>query len=329
MTQTQELVLTSLGELARVRDRFADARVPDAMALVPVVAASGPEEIAALARSARRALDELEALVASDRQRRREAEQCLARWQRLRDESARVRGIAEEMRAAAERATGLGTAALDDAARRAAEGVAATAGRLATQAEVHAETLASEADRLAERDDVSRLLAEERTKEVETELRERLALAGTYLDGGRYNEARRLLDSLGGQLSSVPDLERTFETLRRRDEAVKVRTAELALREARRCHRREPARALDLIEPLALDELPDELARHLYGLWLTACRRLGLIAAVHYRAGFGRGAVLVPASDGRWEVVSAVGLRGWQRGGRFAPQALRGARPLA
>jgi hypothetical protein len=88
-------------------------------------------------------------------------------------------------------------------------------------------------------------------------------------------------------------------------------------------------RALDLLESLVLDDLPEELARHIYGCWLAACRRIGLLAAIHYRAGFGRGAVLIPAEDGCWEVVSALGLHRWERGRRFSPQALRGSRPLA
>lgn len=161
------------------------------------------------------------------------------------------------------------------------------------------------------------------------EIRETLALAGRHLGGGRNEEARRLLVSLEKKISSVPDLEPTFETLRRREQAVKMRVAESALREARRLHRREPVRAIDLIEPIDLLDLPEELARHLYGCWLTACRRIGLLAAIHYRAGFGRGAVLMPAEDGCWEVVSALGLRRWERGRRFAPQALRGVRPLS
>ncbi len=108
----------------------------------------------------------------------------------------------------------------------------------------------------------------------------------------------------------------------------RARTARAALREARRVHRRAPVAALDLLEPLALEGLPDDLARHLYGLWLTVCRRLGLLAAIHVRAGRGRGAVLMPAPDGDWEVVSAIGLRRWPRGRRLPPRSLSGARPL-
>lgn len=327
---TQELVLNSLSELAQVRDRFTvDERVPESMALVPVIGRSDPEEIEALAATARHTLDQLQALLDADRTRRDEAEQGLAHWRRVSDGATRAQRIAGQMREAATRATALAEAALDSADRQRAETVAQEMARLATQAQAHVAVQQREADALAERDDIKRLLTEERNQENEMEMRETLALAGEHLDHARHEEARRLLTSLEKSISSVPDLYRTLETLQNRAAAVKVRMAETALREARRRHRREPVAALDLLEPLDLDGLPDELARHLYGLWLTACRRIGLLAAVHYRAGYGRGAVLIPADDGQWQVVSAIGLRQWDRGRRFAPRALRGVRPLA
>ena len=328
---TQGVVLSSLSELAQVRELFADeaGAVPEERALVPVIGGSGPEEIEALAATARQALDELEALLASDGEHRLEAERGLGRVRAAAAEAARLRRTARELGDAEERATQLAESAFEPAARQRAERIAATAGRLRNQAEAHAAVLEHEAQALAGREDVARLLAEEEIREQEVRMREELALAGNHLGGGRTEEARRLLDSVEQKISSVPDLKETFETLRRRERAVKIRTAEAALREARRLHRREPAQAIELIEPVALEGLPEELARHLYGCWLTACRRLGLLAAIHYRAGFGRGAVLIPTADGCWEVVSALGLRRWERGRRFAPRSLRGARALA
>ena len=327
---TQQVVLTSLRELAGVRDLFADAGpVPRARALVPVIRGSGPEEIEVLAQAARHALGELGALLAADGERRREAEQGLGRLREVRAEAARLRRIASELGEASRRAGALARSAFAPASGRRAEAVAATAGRLVNQAEAHAAVLEREAAALAERGDVARVLAEEQAQKEEVRMREELELAGEHLDGGRTGEARRLLSSVEKTISSAPDLEQTFATLRRREQQVKTRAAEAALREARRLHRREPARAIELLEAAELEGLPEELARHLYGCWLTACRRLDLLAAIHYRAGFGRGAVLIPATDGRWEVVSALGLRRWERGRRFAPQALRGARPLA
>lgn len=327
---TERMVLRSLGELARIRKHFLDdQRVPERLALVPVITGSGPDAVEALARTARDALAELDALLAADRDRRDRAEREVARWRRLSEEATRAADLGRDLRAAAGEAERLASDALNESDRRRGRTVSATAARLANQAEAHATVLGREAAALAAREDVQQLLQAERREEEEMEVRETLALAGRHLDGGRHEEARRLLSSLEAIISSVPDLDRTFETLRNRVEAVKVQAAETALRDARRLHRREPVAALDLLEPLELDGLPAELARHLYGLWLTVCRRFGLIAAVHYRVSHGRGAVLMPARDGRWEVVSAIGLPRWQRGQRLAPQALRGARPLA
>ena len=326
----QQVVLTSLGELAGVRELFQDAGpVPKTRALVPVIRESGPEEIEALAEAARRALSELRALLAQDGERRAEAEQGLDRLHAVRAEAARLRRTASELREASRRASALAGSAFEPAAGRRAEGVAATASWLVNQAEAHASALEREAAALAGREDVARLLEEEQARKEETRMRDELELAGEHLDGGRVGEARRLLSSVEKKISSAPDLEQTFATLRRREHEVKTRAAQAALSEARRLHRREPMRAIELLEAVETGGLPDELSRHLYGCWLTACRRLGLLAAIHYRCGFGRGAVLIPSHDGRWEVVSAFGLRRWERGRRFPPRALRGARPLA
>ncbi len=327
---TQGVVLTSLGELAAVRDFFVDkGPIPEERALVPVIRGTGPAEREALAAQARRAIEELDRLVAGDRERRLEAERGLDRVRAAAAEAARLRSTAGEMREAARRAEGLARSAFEPGTRRRAEFSFAAAGRLANRAEAHAAVREREARALGEREDIARLIEEERNREEKTRMEGELALAGRHLDGGRYDEARRLLDSLEENISSVPDLKQAFETLRRRERAVKIRAAEAALAEARRLHRREPARAIEVLEKAPLDGVPEELARHLYGCWLTACRRLGLLAAIHYRAGPCRGAVLMPALDGRWEVVTALGLSRWERGRRFAPRALRGARALA
>jgi len=327
---TQRLVLNSLADLAAVRDRFvADGHVPDELALVPVIDVRDPDAIGTLVADAQAALAEFASVIEADRARRDEAEAGLAHWRRLRDELDRVDRIAAQTREAATRADELARSGFAESDQCQARSVAEHMARLATRADAHAAVLRRGADALAERDDIKRLLAEERNQEQEMEMRETLTLAREHLDHARYEEARRLLTSVEKNISGQPDLVETFETLRNRAEVVKVQVAEEALRQARRCHRREPVAALDLLEPIDLEGLPEELARHLYGLWLTACRRIGLLAAVHYRTGFGRGAVLMPTADGQYEVVSAIGLRRWERGRRFGPQALRGARPLA
>ncbi len=327
---TQGMVLNSLADLAAVRDRFVvDGRVPDELALVPVIDGRDPDAIRSLVADAQAALAEFASVIEADRAHRSEAEVGLARWRRLRDELQRVGRIAVQTHEAAARADELARNGFAAGDRHQARSVAENMARLATRAEAHAAVLRREADALAERDDIKRLLAEERNQKQEMEMRETLTLAREHLDHARHEEARQLLTSLDKSINSQPDLIQTFETLQKRSAAVKVELAEQALRKGRRLHRREPVAALDLLEPLDLDGLPEQLARHLYGLWLTACRRVGLLAAVHYRASHGRGAVLIPTDDGRWEVVSAIGLHRWERGRRFAPQALRGARPLA
>ncbi|MCY4640070.1 MAG: hypothetical protein OXC94_06990 [Chloroflexi bacterium] len=326
---THRIVLTSLRELEAVRDLVADGGpIPVRRALVPVIGGTGAAERGALAEAARQAVSELDQLLASDGERRAEAERGAGRVREAASETESLRRTARELGEAAQRAAALAESALERSARRRAERLAATTGRLRNQAEAHAEALEREARALAGRDDIARLLAEERRRGKEVEMRGELTLAGRHLDGGRYDEARRILSSLDGRLGSEPDLREGYESLRRRERAVHLRSAEDSLREARRLHRREPARAIDLIEAVELAGLPEEVVRHLYGCWLTACRRLGLLAAIHYRAGFGRGAVLIPTADERWEVVSALGLARWERGRTLSPRALRGARPL-
>ncbi|GMU40113.1 MAG: hypothetical protein AMXMBFR23_09790 [Chloroflexota bacterium] len=328
---TQEIVLTNLSDLADVIDRFpVDDRVPESMALVPVVnGPSDPETIETLDATARDVLGSFLALLDTDRLRRAGAKEDLALYRQYRCDAVRAMNVVTRMRDAARQASRLAEAALDPAARAEAEVMAAQMGRLATEAEAHATVLQRKADALAARDDIKQLLSEERDQELRMETQETLALAERHINARRYEEARRLLDSVEGSISSVPDLSGTFETLQNRVEAVKVEAAQSALREARRCHRHQPVAALDLLEPLDFQGLPDELVRHLCGLWLEACRRIGLLGAVYYRAGFGSGAVLMPTLNGKWEVVSSIGPRRWPRGQQFAPQALRGARVLA
>ncbi len=327
----EEIVLTSLRELAEIRGRFPHGAgtVPDERALVPLAPESGAGELAGLARESRSALDALRALLARDGEERRCAEEMLARWREAGAGAARLRRDAAELRAARERSAALAASAVDAGSRRRAAALSETTARLASRAEAHALALEAEARSLAGREEVARLLGEERAGAREERARRGLALASGHLDSGRHREARALLAELKREAGEEPRLAEELDALSRREHALAEGRAEAALREARRLHRRDPARAIDLIESLALEGLPEELRRHLYGCWLHACRRLGLLAAVHYRAGAGRGAVLIPAADGRWEVVSALGLRRWERGRRFAPRALRGARPLA
>ncbi|MCZ7579130.1 MAG: hypothetical protein M5U18_19635 [Dehalococcoidia bacterium] len=129
----------------------------------------------------------------------------------------------------------------------------------------------------------------------------------------------------------MPGLASCHDTIRRQAHAVKTLEVERALAEARRLHRREPARAAEILGGLDLSGMPSVLVRDVYGCWLQSCRRLGLVEAVHYSPGTGKGAMLVRDNgcDTRLKVVSAIGLPSWTPGRTFAVRALKGARPLA
>ncbi len=323
---TQGLVLTSLGELETVRDRFP---VDTSRALVLIASEPTSEErIGWLAEAAEHALDELRVLDTAEREQRQTLEGHLARSRQLREDAGRLGVVAAQLHEITERAHALAGSVLDERAQARAEALIPTCGALATEADVRHDRLIAEAARIESEPAIARLLEQERQQEAERTVHETLHRVEELMEHEEYEEARSLLTFLAGE-SSAPDLvNRTFETLRLREQVVKTRVAETALRAARRCYRHEPAQAIDLLEPLDLDGVVEEIARHVYGCWLQACRRLGLLAAIHYTPAFAKGAVLMPAEDGRWEVVSALGLSRWDRGRRFAPQALRGARPL-
>lgn len=333
---TQPIVLDSFAALATVRDRFSqDDPVPASMALVPVIGRSDPEAVDRLLANARDALDQLNALREVNQTRREAAAADLQRWRQARVDLANVEQVARSLRVWATEATAAAASAFDDDERNQAEAIAASMARLANEADADAVALRRRMEHLAECGDVRRILDEERRVEQEQMMRDQLATAEQLLNAGRYEEARPLLTSLQKSISAESDLVAMHQTLLKRFEAVKARAAsaalrdaETALRRARSLYRREPVAAIDLLEPLELDGLPDDLVRHLHGLWRTACRRLGLVAAVHYWPGHRRWAVLIPSADERYEVVTKLGLHSWSRGQTFAPRALRGARPL-
>ncbi|MDP2674571.1 MAG: hypothetical protein Q8Q00_06665 [Dehalococcoidia bacterium] len=338
---TQPIVLKSLEELGRFADLVAPAEQPsNERALVPVVVQPiEAPDLDALAEAASRAAEELRELAAADAHARQEAEEALARYRRLEDGSVRLERAAGEVEVVARRASELSKQGFAPDCRARAEEIATAAAAVATAARNRLAAVNAEAAELAGREDVARLLAEERTREEaarreaderqrEARLRDDIARAETLAREEKFDEALGLLGSLRKIDPSSPAITSSVEKIRRQAWAVKTARAEEALRQARRVFRRQPKEAIALLEPLDLTGIPEPLARQVYGCWLQACRRLGLEEAVHYAPAFGRGAVLVPTTDDRLEVVSAVGLPRWPAGRRFSPAALKGARPL-
>jgi len=339
---TQPIVLKSLEELGRFADLVAPAEQPsNERALVPVVVEPTVEpDLDALAEAASRAAQELRQLAEADTRARREAEEALARHRRLQGDAARLERLASEAQAINDQASELAERAFNPDCRRKAEEIAKTAAAVAMMARNRVAARGAEVAALAVREDVARLLAEERAREEaarheaeerqrEAHLREGIVRAEALAKEQKFDEALRLLGPLRKIDPSRPDLASSIEKIRRHEWAVKTARAEAALRQARHVYRRQPTEAIALLEPLDLTGVPEPLARQVYGCWLKACGRLELDGAVHYTPAFGKGAVLVPTTDDHLEVVSAIGLPRWSAGCRFSRVALKGARPLS
>ena len=337
----QRIVLKSLEEIGR----FADLLVPsdrpsNERALVPVVVEPmmGPD-LDALAEAASRAAQELRQLAAADSQARREAEAALARYRRLQGDSARLQRIAREAQTVADHAATLAKEAFEPTCRERAGAVATAAASVAATSRSRLQPIVAEVEALAVREDVARLLAEEREREEaarrQVEERQRgarlqdgIARAEALARDRKFDEARRLLGSLVTAHPDSPTMASFIDRIRRQEWAVKTQRLEEAVRQARRLVRREPCEAIAVLEPLDPSGMPDALVRQVYGCWLTACRQIGLESPIHYPAAFGRGAILVPTGDHGLEVVSAIGLPHWRPGRRLSRAALKGAHPL-
>jgi hypothetical protein len=329
---TKTVVLTELSELARYRDEFAnDTPAVEAVPQTPVVPPDADPD--ALIQAISRAARELQRLADTDASARREAEDVLATYRRLQADASSVRKLVSEARAVSTGAARLGQRAFLPKSKAESEQLAVSAAAVETIAAKRLDSLTAQLAELEQRQDLARLLAEERSLE-ETRQREERALAAieraeVLASGQKFNEALRLLGSAVKLNPNMPGLASSYDTIARRAHAVKTLEVERTLAEARRIQRREPARAAEVLGALELARMPSVLVRDVYGCWLHACHRLGLVDAVHYSPGSGRGAILVPDGDVRLKVVAAIGLSGWTPGRSFSAKALKGARPLA
>lgn len=327
---TKSIVLTELSDLAQYRDEFANDTPAMEAAPRPIVPHDADAD--ALMQTVSRAARELQRLADTDASARREAEDVLATYRRLRVGAESLRRLINEARAVATGAATLGEHAFLAESRSESEQLAVSAAAVETITAKRLEALAGQMTELEQRPDLARLLAEERSLE-ETRRREERALtaierAGRLASEHKFNEALRLLGSELKANPNMPSLASSYDTIARRAHAVKTLEVEAALAEARRVQRREPARAAEILGRLDLARMPSVLVRDVYGCWLHACRRLGLVDAVHYSPGSGRGAILVPKGEPRLKVVASIGLPGWTPGRSFSAKALKGARPL-
>ena len=337
---TQQIVLTSLEDLGQFADLIAtDEPVNNERALVP----QPPKpiatfDVAALIETLRASAQELDGLAKADAIARQHAEEALVRYRRLTGDATRLQRIALEAQGVADQASVLADHAFSPECQEGAARIAQAAAMVASDASDRFTAVTDEANNLAGRDDVARLLAEERQREEATQreaekrerearLSEALAEADALARAGNFDEARRMLGYLMREHPNSPDLASCIDKVRRREWAVKTSMAEQALRSARR-NRRDPKAAIALLEPVDLSCVPDALARQIYGCWIQACHRLCTDDALIYSVGFCKGAVLVLTHNSQLEVVSAIGLPRWQAGRHFSRVALKGARPL-
>jgi hypothetical protein len=337
---TQQIVLTSLEDLGQFADLIvADEPDNNGRALVPEPRKPiATFDVAILIETLRASAQELDELAKADAIARQHAEEALVRYRRLTGDAARLQRIALEAQGIADQASVFAVYAFSPECQEGAARIAQAAAMVASDASDRFIAVGDEANSLAGREDVARLLAEERDREEaarreaedrerEARLREAVTEVEALARAGNFDEARRMLGCLVKEHPNSPDLASCMDKVRRREWAVKTTMAEQALRSARR-NRRDPKAAIALLEPLDLSCVPDALARQIYGCWTQACHRLCTDDALIYSVGFCKGAVLVLTHNSQLEVVSAIGLPRWQAGRQFTRVALKGARPL-
>jgi len=290
----------------------------------------------------------LDTMARQDAHARDQAALDLARYEALlADKQEAERALAElrRLRAAAEQ---LAAEAFTDQARHQAAQHAA----IARAAELNCARLLAdrtrELEELAARPHLARALADrnrlaeqqaEAAQRAEAERASRLdsglaalhqALAADQLDG-----AQRLLDPLMREFPDHAEVRRRADALRWRLRQRLVAPAETALQEiVRRPFREDPEAVMARLAELNMDNLPEDLARRVFGLWSNACYRVvqqrGWLEPKRHAPFSSRGMIHArPMSDGPATTVSSLGMPEWRPGDVVKDQrVLRGSRPL-
>ncbi len=290
----------------------------------------------------------LETMARQDARAREQATIELAQYETLaaeRKEAERALADARRVRATAEL---LVTEAFTEQARADAARHAA----VARAAELTCTQLLAErvraADELASRPHLARVVAERRQREqehAETAQRAEAERAARLANGiaaarqarheGRLDDARELLVSLVADFPSNQEIQSVLEAVRWQAHHLRVAPAEEALGDvSRRPYRDNPEAAVARLAAVDMHELPEDLARRIFGLWSNNCSKLVRQAGMHeprrYSPATSRGMVMARRTpDGPFEVVSALGLPGWPVGEEVTAQRIiDAARPL-
>ncbi len=346
---SQTITLTSLSELADALglDPIPEDDSDDAVeqAPTPTETENPVPDLTDLVRELEIASGSLSAVVRRDQEVRAVALQELERYDSVlakQHEAEQARTRAEQLRREAE---ALSERAFADETRAEATRI----GRIAAQAEVAAVDAVNrwqaQAEQLASRLDLNRLLDErrrqeeaEKAKAAEAERARRLAgalaRAREALEAGRFEEAIKLLGQVASENPGNPEITTLKTIIAQRELAVKVDAAEEVLWEARRVYRCDPATAVRLLEALDVETLPEPLSRQVFGEWARACSRLcrerDVTEPLRYSPDPGRGAVIAREDpEGSYLVVSALGMGSdWQTGSTVNERQVRRARPL-
>ena len=268
-------------------------------------------------------LDAYDALVC----RQQEAEQALARAQQVRQEAA-----------------ALAVAAFTGEAGVAASAVAQTAAQLEAYASRLLAERQEETERLLAQPVLQRLLEERRQEAARQNaaaaeavraqrLQDGLGAVQAVLAAGRFQEAEAMLGNLAKEHPDSADVTSLQHIIRQRAQAVKIGTADEALRAARRVYRQTPAEAVARLERVDLQGLPQDLLHQISGVWAAACARLCQARGVtmpllRYLPAPAHGVVVAREQEGCYRVVSALGANDWAPGSSVPETFLRQARPL-
>jgi len=310
--------------------------------------APAPQNLASLMAQLASVSTGLETMARQDARAREQATIELAQYETLAAERQEAeRGVAEARRV---RATAelLVTEAFTEQARAEAArhaAVARTAELMCTQLLAERTRAAEE---LASRPHLARVVAERRRREQEqAEAAERaeaertarlangIAAAKQAHRDGRLDDARALLAPLARDFPTNQEIQSVLDAVRWHAQHLRVGPAEQALQIVmRRDYRDNPEAAIGRLAAIDMQGLPDELARRVFGLWSNRClqlvRQSGMFDPRRYAPATSRGVVFARrTADGPYEVVSALGLPGWQAGDEVKAQGIvEAARPL-
>jgi hypothetical protein len=152
---------------------------------------------------------------------------------------------------------------------------------------------------------------------------------------GRLDDARALLAPLAQDFPTNPEIQSVLDAVRWQAQHLRIAPAEEALRDiVRRPYREDPAAAVARLAAVDMRELPEELARRVFGLWSHHCLKLVRQSGMHeprrYSPTTSRGVVFARRTpDGPYEVMSALGLPDWRVGEELtARRIIDSSRPL-